>query len=110
MHLNLNFYTNTFCEVLVNGGKDKHLKQWRVEDFELEKDYGQIHDDTIKTITVGKSGHFLFTGSYDKHVKCFDLYTQELHKDLGEVHTNRVQTLVVDDQRAPCNMISMQQL
>lgn len=84
---------------LYSAGADKILRQWKVDNYELEKDYGQIHEGTIKSMVVGKSGHYLFTGSYDKHIKCFDIYNQELTKDLGEVHLGRVQVLVVDDQR-----------
>ncbi len=72
-------------QYLLSGGRDAHLKVWRVsEDYALHTSI-VAHMYAINHITYNSGGQFLATGSMDKSIKVWDAHTFKLLKVIDKV-------------------------
>ena len=68
-----------------------YLVKYCLQDFNIELDFGRIHEKKITTIEMTKmSGNYMLTGSLDSHVKIFDRRDGSLLKDIKEDCTKEV--------------------
>lgn len=81
---------------IFTGSQDCHLKQWKLDTFELVKDWGRVHDNYVSFQVIVPDGQYLFTGSFDKHIKQWDIIQQKLVKDYGPVHVDYICAQLVD--------------
>ena len=83
-------------EFQFTGGEDNKLKQWKVRDRLLCKDFSGGHSDSIRSLSVTSDGCYLFSGGDDKQMKCWGLKEGgRLVKNFGMVHFNWIRGVTV---------------
>lgn len=73
------------------GGK---LVQLNIEERKVEKDYGKIHSNTIRSMAVTYDNIYQFTSDASGNVKQWEIAKQTLIQDYGQVHSS-IHSIVV---------------
>jgi WD40 repeat protein len=71
---------------LITGSQDKHVKRISVENREVEKDFGQVCDNTLVRMNITAGGEKLLVGDHKGHLKLISSIHGEVIKDFGRVH------------------------
>lgn len=82
-------------EYVFTGSTDMHMKQWKLENFELVKDWGAIHRHYVSGLAITPDGQYVFSGSFDRHIKQWSIHEQNLYKDYGAVHDHYICCLLI---------------
>lgn len=66
-----------------------HLKQFKLSDYSLVKDYGVVHSDSLSAMTVTADGKWLYTSSISGELKKWDIAKQIVVKDFGKIYDKK---------------------
>lgn len=76
---------------LFSGGDDKQMKCWGLkEGGRLVKNFGMVHFNWIRGVTVSKTNEFVFTTSEDRYLKQWAVNSGKLVKDYGMAHNHAI--------------------
>ena len=79
------------AKVLITGGL--YLKVWNIENQELIKDYGKVHEGWIRSMAITSNGEKLFTADDEGVMKQWDFVNHKLNCDYGQSHIGKIYRL-----------------
>lgn len=64
-----------------------NFKQWYIDDQNIYKNWGKIHEGSIKALAITTDNKFLFTADLCSNLKQWNLKKAELEFDYGKPHS-----------------------
>ena len=71
------------------------MKQWHIKNEVLWKDFGQIHETSIRSIVITSNGETLLTSDQKGHLKKWKIGDKcfKLIKNFGQIHQGQIYSI-----------------
>jgi len=71
-----------------------NMNEWNIEDGELIKNWGEIHQtEYIDSIVVSRDNKYLFTSDHYGNLKQWSIEKKEIIYNFGKVHSGEIHSI-----------------
>ena len=81
---------------IFSGSKDRSIKKWCANTYQLIRDYGKTHSSCISAVKVSHNGNWLFSSSQNGEQKQWDVSYDKLMKNYGKVCNGAISSMAFE--------------